>query len=102
MNHLKLTTLMLSLATMTACSRDADPVAAAPVATKTVVFEVQGMHCDGCANAIATKANRIEGVAGCEVSLENGTATIEVVPDAIDDVEVAIAALGYTVNPTSP
>ena len=107
MNHLKSTTLLLVLTMTIACSRDSQPDAAAPagtttVATTTVVFEVQGMHCDGCANAIATKAGRVEGVSGCDVSFEQGTAIVEVVPDSIGDVEAAIASLGYTVNPASP
>lgn len=101
MNPLKLTTLLLVLATTIACSRETDPVVTAPAATTTVVFEVQGMHCDGCANAIATKAGRVEGVSGCDVSFEKGTAIVEVDPDSVGDVEAAIASLGYTVNPAS-
>ena len=101
MNHLKLTALLFVMSTAIACSRETEPVAVVPAATKTVVFEVQGMHCDGCANAIATKAGRVDGVVGCEVSLENGTATIETDPASIEDVEIAIASLGYTVTPAS-
>ena len=99
MKHAILTSLLFILAASTACTREPDPATTASVATRTVVFEVQGMHCEGCATAIATKAGRVDGVSGCDVSLEEGTATIEVVPDSIDDVEIAIASLGYTVSP---
>lgn len=101
MNHLKFIAPLLILTMTFACSRESEPVAAVPVATTTVVFEVQGMHCDGCANAIATKAGRVDGVVECDVSLEDGTATVEAEPDSIGDVEAAIASLGYTVSPAA-
>ena len=102
MQRLLLTSLLLVITAATACSRQPDPAAATPIATETVVFEVQGMHCNGCADAIATKTGRVDGVTGCEVSLENGTATVEVDPASIGDVEAAIASLGYTVSPAQP
>ena len=73
MQRLLLTSLLLVITAATACSRQPDPAAATPIATETVVFEVQGMHCNGCADAIATKTGRVDGVTGCEVSLESIT-----------------------------
>ncbi|MEE2972389.1 MAG: heavy metal-associated domain-containing protein, partial [Planctomycetota bacterium] len=81
----------------------------APSATSTIanattyVIGVQGMHCGGCANAIATKAGQVEGVASCDVSFENGTATVVVAPESIEEVESAITTLGYTITtPATP
>ncbi|MEC8321855.1 MAG: heavy metal-associated domain-containing protein [Planctomycetota bacterium] len=71
------------------------------VETTLVVFSVKGMHCEGCANAIATKAGRVDGVQSCDVDLEAETATIAVAPGSIDEVESAIASLGYDVSPAA-
>lgn len=79
-------------------------VTAAPSTTSaianatTYVIGVQGMHCGGCANAIATKAGQVEGVASCDVSFEDGTATVVVVPESVEAVESAITKLGYTIT----
>lgn len=108
MNQPTLASILLALAGTlgtTGCSQtDESPAAevsvATPIETRTVVFEIQGMHCDGCANAISTKAGRVEGVVACEASFEDGTAVVEVDPDAVDDVQAAIASLGYTVVPS--
>lgn len=84
-------------------------VTAAPSTTSTIanattyVIGVQGMHCGGCANAIATKAGQVEGVASCDVSFEDGTATVVVAPESIEEVESAITTLGYTItSPATP
>lgn len=71
------------------------------VETTLVVFSVKGMHCEGCANAIATKAGRVDGVQSCDVDLKAETATIAVAPGSIDEVESAIASLGYDVSPAA-
>lgn len=102
MNHLALSLVLLGLSATVGCSRTDDPAPAqitTAISTRTVVFDIQGMHCDGCANAIATKAGRVEGVVTCEASFEDGTAVVEVAPDSVDDVQAAIASLGYTIAP---
>ena len=78
-----------------------EPAAEPAIQTQIYLIEVQGMHCEGCANAIATKASRVEGVASCDVSLDDATATVVVAPAAIKEVESAISALGYTIKPAT-
>lgn len=110
---------MIRLALLTACTLalatgcndtpcdDPTTAAATPssadtaVETTLVVFSVKGMHCEGCANAIATKAGRVDGVQSCDVDLEAETATIAVVPGSVEEVESAIASLGYEVSPAT-
>lgn len=102
MNHLALSLVLLSLSAAIGCARTDDQPSAettTAISTRTVVFDIEGMHCDGCANAISTKAGRVEGVVACEASFEDGTAVVEVAPDAVDDVQAAIASLGYTITP---
>ena len=79
----------------------AEPASASVVSTRIYLIGVQGMHCNGCANAVATKASRVDGVASCEVSLDEATATVVAAPAAIEQVEAAISALGYTVTPAT-
>jgi copper chaperone CopZ len=78
-----------------------EPASASVVSTRVYLIGVQGMHCNGCANAIATKASRVDGVASCEVSLDEATATVVAAPAAIEQVEAAISALGYTITPAT-
>ena len=104
MNPTKLLLILtLSTGCIFGCQNATDPAettqTAAPANAESFTYEIRGMHCDGCANAIATKAGRVDGVSGCDVSLENGTATVQVEPDAVGEVETAIASLGYTVKP---
>ena len=78
-----------------------EPASASVVSTQVYLIGVQGMHCNGCANAVATKASRVDGVASCEVSLDEATATVVAAPAAIEQVEAAISTLGYTVTPAT-
>jgi copper chaperone CopZ len=82
----------------TGTSERTSPVA---VATETRVLGVNGMHCDGCVNAVTTKVSRVEGVESCVVSLEAETATIIADPAAFADAQAAIEKLGYKVTPVS-
>jgi copper chaperone len=67
---------------------------------KTVVYSVKGMNCGGCASAIATKLDKMDGVVTCDVSLEGQKATVELASNGSpSDVEEAIRSLGYTVEP---
>lgn len=69
------------------------------VTLQTTTYRVDGMHCGGCAAAIATKVGQVDGVASCNVDLESGTAVVEAAPDSEQRVQDAIVLLGYTVNP---
>jgi copper chaperone CopZ len=73
-----------------------------PVSTKTFVYSVKGMSCGGCASAVDTKVNKVDGVMACDVSLEEQKATVELADgSSATDVEEAIRSLGYTVEPES-
>jgi len=79
------------------CGSGEPPAPAAQPAT--LRFGVEGMHCDGCANAIAGKVKAIDGVESCEVSLEDRSAEIAV-RDAnlAPQVRAAIEGLGYRIS----
>ncbi len=69
---------------------------------KTVVYSVKGMSCGGCASAVTTKVNKVDGVMACDVSLDQQKATVELAENgSATDVEEAIRSLGYTVEPES-
>jgi len=52
------------------------PLAPASVANATNRFVVSGMHCDGCAQGIASELRRAPGVAFASVSFSNRLAII--------------------------
>lgn len=71
----------------------------ANVALKTVELDVQGMHCDGCVQAITDKVLKVKGVTTCALTLEGHTAVITTsTPESIAEIESAITKLGYTVQ----
>ncbi|MBL9119269.1 MAG: heavy-metal-associated domain-containing protein [Phycisphaerae bacterium] len=71
----------------------------ANVALTTVELDVQGMHCDGCVQAITDKVLKVKGVTSCSLTLEGHTAVITTSsPDATAEIETAITKLGYTVG----
>jgi copper chaperone len=62
----------------------------------TTVYQVEGMTCDHCKNAVTQELSGLEGVTLVEVDLEGGTATVVSADDlAIDDVRAAIDEAGY-------
>jgi len=73
---------------------------------RTVEFVVEGMHCDGCAEAIVHSVTDLKGVVGCRVDHEGGTASIDVQsndPQIDALVAEAIAKLGFVVRkPATP
>jgi copper chaperone CopZ len=76
---------------------DARVTSTAPVALR---FQVDGMHCDGCVQAITDKVSHVEGVVDCRVSLENREAVVAVRnPDAGAAAQQAMERLGYKVKP---
>lgn len=71
----------------------------ANVATIPVSFEVKGMHCNGCAEAIAEETRGIPGVTGVVVSFDESRADVTLIEGAdAGAVEAAIRKLGYTVS----
>ena len=64
----------------------------------TLKYDIEGMHCDGCVQAIIAKVTKLTGVVSCEVLLDARTATIVVSDAQIQgDVENAITKLGYKI-----
>jgi len=82
--------------TLTAC--DGQQADAAP---RTVEFAVDGMHCDGCSDAITHRLVELPGVTECIVDHDAGTASIVVVshdPQIDARIAEAIAGLGFVVR----
>ena len=95
---------------LTGCDRSNDPVASSTsgdtdlrsVSANTFIYSVKGMSCGGCAAAVDTSVEKIDGVMACEVSLEEQKATVQLVDGgSAAAVEEAIRKLGYTVEPQS-
>ena len=71
--------------------------ATAPIALR---YRVDGMHCDGCVQAITDKVKHVDGVVDCRVSLTDRQADVVVRDDATAlPVQHAIEKLGYKVKP---
>ncbi len=85
-----------------AATTNTTPEASTTKVGKTVVYSVKGMSCGGCASAVTTKVNKVDGVMTCDVSLDEQKATVELAENgSASDVEEAIRSLGYTVEPES-
>lgn len=70
---------------------------AAPIVLR---LQVDGMHCQGCVDAITDKVSRVDGVVDCRVSLESRQADVAVrASTAAPLVQQAIEKLGYKVTP---
>ena len=81
------------------CQDSAEAVTPSSSATTTLYLDVQGMHCDGCVQAIDAEARSIDGVSDAQVSLEKHSAQIKISsPELAAKVESAIRSLGYTVT----
>ena len=65
-----------------------------------VRFQVEGMHCGGCAEAIVAELKEIPGVRGAQCSFETKVAEVELLPTTDPErAAAAIRKLGYTVSP---
>ncbi|NBX25489.1 MAG: heavy-metal-associated domain-containing protein [Planctomycetes bacterium] len=95
------TSILLAALLPAACDRS-DPLAARTTTAAPVVIRLQvdGMHCQGCVDAITDKVTRVEGVVDCRVSLEQRQADVAVRESTTaPEVRKAIERLGYKVTP---
>lgn len=67
---------------------------------KSATFKIEGMHCDGCAQAIKALVEREPGVKTAAVSFKDGEARVLYDPQAIgeDRLVAAIEKPGYRVT----
>lgn len=66
----------------------------------TLVYQVDGMHCDGCVQAITDKVTHLDGVTTCRVNLQDRRAEVLVRdPSLAPAVQKAMETLGYKVKP---
>jgi len=80
------------------------PVAAAPetqAAARTVVFDIEGMHCDGCVQRITKFLEEVPGVQSAHVDLEKEEATVHLEAAETGDelLVAAVAEAGYEAKP---
>jgi cation-transporting ATPase V len=70
--------------------------AAAPVATRDLDFDVEGMTCGACAARVQKILGRQEGVASAEVNYATGRAHVATsAPVAVGDLQAAVERIGY-------
>ena len=64
---------------------------------ETIVLQVGGMSCEGCARGVARVLNKLNGVARAEVSLDKAEAKIGFDPSqvSIAQIKAALTAAGY-------
>jgi len=64
------------------------------------VFNVKGMHCDGCSSTITATLERVDGVVSAQADHEKGTAEAVYRPRKVEveKLKAEIEKLGYTVT----
>lgn len=66
-------------------------------------YSIEGMHCDGCAEAIVAEVMEVPGVQSIECSYATQTADVTMSGEAQRaEVERAITKLGYKIQPREP
>lgn len=71
-----------------------------PTFVGTTTFQVEGMTCDHCRNAVMTEVIAIPGVQVVTVDVEAGTVTISAnQPVDQSDIAAAVHEAGYTLLP---
>jgi MerR family copper efflux transcriptional regulator len=80
-------------------SRESQRQAAKGPKMKTIIFKVEGMHCDGCARTVAAVVSAEPGVQKTSVSFKTREARILFDPRVVseDRLEAAIQQAGYSV-----
>ncbi len=71
------------------------------MATRTHVFQVEGMHCGSCALLIDDTLDDLPGVHSTQTTVKQGRSTVELDPSrsSPEDVIAAIEELGYRAAP---
>lgn len=88
-----------SAATQPAATQPATQPAADAQPTQ-LCYAVDGMHCEGCAEAITAELKEIKGVASVQCTFDSHRAVVQVASAALaPQVEKAITKLGYKVAP---
>lgn len=64
------------------------------------IFDVKGMHCEGCENRITTALQKFPAITAMEVDHRRDLVAIEHQNVDLEAVAMAIARLGFTVTPT--
>ena len=71
---------------------------------ESVTLEIEGMHCDGCAQTIHAVVSTLSGVQGVDTSFDEGRARILYDPGSIDAQRLTgvIRRLGFNVTGQVP
>jgi mercuric ion transport protein len=69
---------------------------------KQVTFEVKGMTCEGCENAIKASINKLEGIqeATASYTLKSTVVSFDAEKTTVEDISQAITDAGYEVTGT--
>ena len=71
-----------------------------PTFVGTTTFQVEGMTCDHCRNAVTTEVSAVPGVQAVTVDVEAGTVTVSAdQPVDQSDIAAAVDEAGYTLVP---
>jgi copper chaperone CopZ len=70
-----------------------------PAAAETVAYAVEGMHCNGCADAIVAEVSEVRGVRSVRCTFESKVAVIEFDAPARPEAERAMTKMGYKIRP---
>lgn len=67
---------------------------------QTTILNINGMTCMGCANSIKNVVEKVSGVSGADVSLENKQVKIQYDPEKtnINQFKEAIVGTGFEIN----
>jgi copper chaperone CopZ len=76
------------------------PLVFAALEQSSVILEIKGMHCEGCAAGIEAMLKRTEGVIAAEVSFERNEANVTYDAAKTDPPKLveAVEKLGYKVS----
>ena len=67
--------------------------------TISTTYQVSGMTCDHCKNAVSTELSTLPGVTAVDVDLETGAVTVDShEPLQLDDVRAAVDEAGYELS----
>ncbi len=67
----------------------------APAEAGMLRYEVSGMSCTGCAQSIEQTISRLDGVAQCTVSFEDGVAQVAADRELNESIREAVEELGF-------